>query len=216
MTQLFHRSANTLSRVSIFGAAFMAAGALGLLFLFARSPYETGVGVPIPQPVMFSHAHHVGSEGFDCRYCHISVEESSFAGMPSTATCMNCHNQIWPDSPALAVVRESFETGQPIVWNKVNDLPDFAYFDHSAHVLNGFGCETCHGSVDQMPQVYKAGPMLMEWCLDCHRAPERYIRPREAVFAMGWQPSEPQSVLGPRLVHEYGVAPSLSCSTCHR
>jgi hypothetical protein len=215
MSQLFHRSANTLSRVSIFGAAFVAAGLLGVVGLLERSPYVTGVGQPIAQPVPFSHAHHVGDEGFDCRYCHATVESSAFAGLPSTATCMNCHSQIWAASPALAPVRESFRTGEPIVWNRVYDLPDFAFFNHSVHVTAGFGCETCHGRVDQMPLTWKATSLHMEWCLDCHRHPERYIRPREAVFVMGYQPAEPQSRLGPRLVAEHGVAGPTGCSHCH-
>ena len=216
MSQLFHRSANTLSRVSLFGAAFMAVGVIGLIGLVERSPYATGVGQPIEQPVQFSHEHHVGDEGFDCRYCHTTVENTAFAGLPTTAICMNCHTQIWANSPALAPVRESFETGQPIAWNRVNELPDFAYFNHSVHVAGGFGCETCHGRVDRMPLTWKAESLNMEWCLECHRHPERYIRPREAVFAMGWQPDEPQSTLGPRLVQEYGVQGPTGCSYCHR
>jgi hypothetical protein len=216
MSQLFHRSANTISRVSIYGAAFAAVSSLMVVVTLARSPYETNVGYPVQQPIQFSHRHHVGDEGLDCRYCHVTVEESPFAGYPSTAICMNCHVQIWADSPELEPVRESFRLEQPIVWQKVNDLPDFTYFDHATHVRNGFGCETCHGRVDQMPLVWKAQTLQMEWCLECHRAPERYIRPREAVFRMGWQPSEPQSALGPRLVALYGVERKTSCSTCHR
>jgi hypothetical protein len=216
MSQLFHRSANTLSRVSLFGAAFIAAGLLGVVGLLERSPYVTGVGQPIEQPVQFSHEHHVGEEGLDCRYCHTTVENAAFAGYPTTAVCMNCHTQIWANSPALEPVRQSFQTGEPIAWNRVYELPDFAYFNHSAHVTAGFGCETCHGRVDQMPLTWKASSLHMEWCLACHRHPERYIRPREAVVAMGYQPAEPQSSLGPRLVAEYGVDPSTSCSTCHR
>jgi hypothetical protein len=215
MSQLFHRSANTLSRVSIFGAAFIAAGLLGVVGLLERSPYATGVGQPIPQPVQFSHEHHVGDEGIDCRYCHTTVEYAAFAGYPTTAICMNCHTQIWADSPALAPVRESWETGEPIAWNRVYELPDFAYFNHSAHVTAGFGCETCHGRIDQMPLTWKASSLHMQWCLDCHRHPERYIRPREAVFVMGYQPAEPQSSLGLRLVQEYGVFGPTGCSNCH-
>jgi hypothetical protein len=214
--QIFHRSANTLSRVSIFGALFFATGLFTVLGILFRSPYETGVGVPIQQPVPFSHKHHVGDEGFDCRYCHTSVEDSAFAGIPSTAICMNCHSQIWAQSPALALVRESFETGAPIAWNRVNDLPDFAYFDHSLHIQKGFGCETCHGRVDQMPLLWKANSLQMEWCLDCHRHPERFVRPRESVFEMGWHPTGSQGTLGPRLVSEYHIEIKTSCSTCHR
>jgi hypothetical protein len=216
MSQLFHRSTNTFSRVSLFGAAFIVAGLLAAAGFVARSPYETGVGVPIEQPVPFSHKHHVGDDGIDCRYCHTSVETSAYAGYPATGICMNCHTQIWAQSPALTPVRESFLSGRPIVWNRVYDLPDFVYFDHSVHVQKGFGCETCHGRVDQMPVLAKAATLQMDWCLDCHRHPERYIRPREAVLEMGWQPSEPQGVLGPRLVRDYAVQSKTSCSTCHR
>ncbi len=216
MPQIFHRSANTLSRVSIFGALFFVAGVLTALGIFFRSPYETGVGVAIQQPVQFSHKHHVGDEGIDCRYCHTSVEDSSFAGMPSTAICMNCHSQIWAQSPALARVRESFQTGVPLAWNRVNDLPDFVYFNHSIHIQKGIGCETCHGRADQMPLTWKASTLQMEWCLNCHRHPDRFVRPRENVFDMGWQPTELQATLGPRLVGEYQIEIKTSCSTCHR
>lgn len=216
MTQLFHRSANSFARASLYGALVAALGAVWAVGTLARSPYETGVGYPVQQPVPFSHQQHVGNEGFDCRYCHTSVEVSPFAGFPPTATCMNCHSQIWADSPALEPVRASFQSGQPILWQRVNDLPDFAYFDHSAHVQSGFGCETCHGRVDQMPLTWKTASLQMAWCLECHRAPERQIRPREAVFTLGYQPAEPQYTLGPRLVAEYGVEVLTSCSTCHR
>ena len=216
MPQIFHRSTNTLSRVTIFGSVFFVALGLVVLALLFRSPYETSVGVPIAQPVQFSHKHHVGDEGFDCRYCHTSVEDSSYAGIPPTSTCMNCHSQIWAQAAALAPVRKSWETGVPIAWNKVNDLPDFAYFNHSIHVQKGFGCETCHGKVDESPLMAKAQSLHMEWCLECHRHPERYVRPREAVFQLGYQPAEPQAVLGPKLVREYAIESKTSCSTCHR
>jgi hypothetical protein len=195
---------------------FFAAGLFAVLGILFRSPYETGVGVPIEQPVPFSHKHHVGDEGFDCRYCHTSVEESAFAGIPSTSICMNCHSQIWAQSQALAPIRESFQTGEPIAWNRVNDLPDFTYFNHSIHVQKGVGCETCHGRVDQMPLMWKASSLQMEWCLNCHRHPEQYVRPRENVYQMGWQPGEAQQTLGLRLVSEYQIETKTSCSTCHR
>jgi hypothetical protein len=186
--QIFHRSTNTLSRVSIFGAVFVLAG-LGWLFLtLARSPYMTQAQVARSQPVPFSHAHHVGGMGIDCRYCHTSVEDASFAGIPPTQTCMNCHSQIWADSPTLEPVRESFRSDEPIRWTRVHDLPHFVYFDHSVHVAKGIGCESCHGRVDQMPLMWRENSLQMEWCLDCHRHPDANIRPREAVFAMGWQP----------------------------
>jgi len=197
-----------------------------------RSPYTTYAGVARPQPVPFSHQHHVGGLGIDCRYCHTSVEVSSFAGIPPTKTCMNCHSQIWSNAPLLEPVRESFRSGQSLVWTRVNDLPDFVYFNHSIHIAKGVGCNTCHGPVDRMPLMYNQASLQMEWCLDCHRAPEKYLRPREQVFNMRYeQPSafKPASLdgktyneqisLGKALLSKYklrSVQDITSCSTCHR
>ncbi len=215
MAQLFHRSTNTLSKASIFGAVFIIAGLIWLFAILDRSSYSTGQGVILAQPVPFSHDHHTAALGIDCRYCHTSVEESSFAGVPPTATCMNCHKLIWADSPMLQPVRESLRSGQPIRWTRVYDLPDFVYFNHAIHVAKGVGCATCHGRVDRMPLLARAQPLQMEWCLQCHRQPERFVRPREAVADMAWQ-AEDQEALGARLVAEYDIRPSTSCSTCHR
>jgi len=179
----------------------------------------TGVGVARRQPVPFSHKHHVGDDGIDCRYCHTSVEESAFAGIPPTKTCMNCHTQIWADSPMLEPVRESWRTGRSLEWVRVHKLADFVYFNHSIHVNKGVGCSTCHGRVDQMPLIAKANSLYMEWCLECHRAPERFVRPREYVFSMEYQPPEDQLSLGRKLVKEYRIQSTAyltSCSTCHR
>jgi hypothetical protein len=216
MSQIFHHSTNTLSKFSIFGAVFVVAGGIWLLMAINRSPYVTGAGIAREQPVPFSHAHHVGGIGIDCRYCHTGVETSPFAGIPPTATCMNCHSQLWADSPTLEPVRASFRDDSPIPWVRVHDLPDFAYFDHSAHVNQGVGCSSCHGRVDQMPLMWQESTLQMEWCLGCHREPERHLRPREAVFDAAYEPPEDQLELGLRLVAEYGVKPRLSCSTCHR
>jgi len=215
MPQLFHRSTNTIARVSLFGAVFFL---LGLGWVFAtldRSSYNTREGVTREQPVPFSHDHHVAALGIDCRYCHTSVETSAFAGIPPTATCINCHTLIWNDSPMLEPVRESFARGEPLRWTRVNDLPDFVYFDHSIHVAKGVGCVTCHGRVDQMPLMMQATSLQMEWCLACHRDPERFVRPRDTVFEMGWT-AEDQEGLGRQLVDEHDVRPRTSCSTCHR
>ena len=217
--QIFHRSTNTISRVSIFGAVFFLALLLWLFDALNRSPYTTRQGVTRVQPVQFSHAHHAGAIGIDCRYCHTSVEKAAFAGIPPTKTCMNCHSQIWAQSPYLEPVRESFRTNQSIEWTLVHDLPDFVYFNHSIHVNKGIGCETCHGRVDQMPLVRQAARLQMAWCLECHRHPERFIRPREEVFTMGYVPAADQAVLGPQLVRKYELrsrAVLESCSTCHR
>ena len=219
MPQLFHRSTNVLARVSIFGAVFILAGLGAVLWTFAFSSWVTMVNVPRTQPVPFSHKHHVGDDGIDCRYCHTSVETSAFAGIPPTKTCMNCHSQIWAESPLLEPVRASFRTGQSLEWVRVNNLPGFVYFNHSIHIHKGVGCVTCHGQVDQMPLTWRANTLYMDWCLECHRAPERFIRPREYVFSMDWQPTEDQLAMGRRLVKEYKVRSVrllTSCSTCHR
>ena len=219
MPQVFHRSTNTISWFSI----ALAAIAVGVFFFAAeqlqRSPYTSWRGVARTQPVPFSHQHHVGGLGIDCRYCHTSVETSNFAGIPPTATCMNCHKQIWADSVYLEPVRASFRTGKPIEWIRVHDLPDYAYFNHSIHVNKGVGCSTCHGRVDTMPLTYQVESLQMEWCLTCHRAPERFVRPREKVFSMDWQPPANQIEEGRKLVKQYHIAnPGVitSCSTCHR
>jgi Cytochrome c7 and related cytochrome c len=230
--QIFHRSTNTISRATLFGAVFLIAFVLWACIQFQRSPYVTYAKVARPQPVPFSHQHHVGGLGIDCRYCHTSVEKASFAGIPPTKTCMNCHSQIWLGAPLLEPVRESFRTGKSLIWTRVNDLPDFVYFDHSIHINKGVGCNTCHGPVDRMPLMFNYASLQMEWCLDCHRDPAKYLRPRDQVFNMRYQvpsSSEPlvldgkrytdQISLGLDLVKKYNlrtVADITSCSTCHR
>ncbi len=216
MAQIFHPSTNTISKVSIFGAVFFAGGLLFVINGVNRSSYVTQVGVARDQPVPFSHKHHVGGLGIDCRYCHTSVETSAFAGLPATEVCMSCHSQIWADSPMLEPVRASFRSGRSIEWVRVHDLPDFAYFNHSIHLRKGVGCVSCHGRVDQMPLMWRENTLHMEWCLDCHRAPEKYVRPRDQVFNMSWQPAEPQAALGARLVKEYNIQKKLDCWVCHR
>ena len=214
--QVFHPSTNTIARVSIYGAVFFIAGLLWLLNVFNRSSYMTEVGVPIDQPVPFSHKHHVSGIGVDCRYCHTSVEDSAFAGMPATETCMSCHSQIWADSPMLEPVRASFRTGQPLQWTRVHDVPNFVYFDHSIHLSKGIGCASCHGRVDQMPLMWKQNTLNMEWCLECHRQPEQYVRPREEVFNMQYEAPADQAALGAKLVKEYKIQKLTDCWTCHR
>ena len=230
--QIFHRSTNTISRATIFGAVFVVAALFWVAAAVQRSPYVTYAGVARPQPAPFSHQHHVAGLGIDCRYCHTSVETSSFAGIPPTKTCMNCHSQIWTNAQMLEPVRESYRSGKSLVWNRVNDLPDFVYFNHSIHINKGVGCNTCHGPVDRMPLMYNYASLQMEWCLDCHRAPEKYLRPREQVFNMRYEePSSSQPVvvdgkpytdqlaLGMDLVKKYKlrtVNDITSCSTCHR
>jgi hypothetical protein len=216
MAQIFHPSTNTISKVTIFGGIFLVV-VLALFFAaINRSSYITEVGVARAQPVPFSHKHHVGDDGIDCRYCHTSVEGAAFAGIPSTKICMNCHSQIWSESPTLAPVRESFRTGQSIEWTRVHNLPKFVYFDHSIHVKKGVGCTTCHGAVDRMPLMWRENSLYMEWCLECHREPERFVRPRQFVFSVSWQPPPDQVKLGRELIEEYKIQRLTSCSVCHR
>jgi hypothetical protein len=214
--QIFHHSTNTLAKVSIFGALFAAGLGLWLVLEINRSPYVTNAGVARIQPVQFSHQHHVGGLGLDCRYCHTSVETAAVAGIPPTKTCMNCHSQIWSTSPELEPVRESFRTGKSLEWIRVHDLPEFAYFNHSAHVNKGVGCTTCHGRVDRMPLVWQEKSLQMEWCLECHRAPEKFVRPQSEVFNAAYEPPADQIEQGRKLVQEYGLKPRTSCSACHR
>jgi len=216
LSQIFHPSTNTISRVTIFGPLFIVAGLLWVAAAVQRSPYTTQAGVPREQPVPFSHKHHVGGIGIDCRYCHTSVEESAFAGVPPTATCMTCHSRLWSDSPTLEPVRESFRTDRSIAWTRVHRLAGFVYFDHSVHVAKGVACMTCHGPVDRMSLVFKNASLQMEWCLDCHRHPEDFVGPRERVFSMDWQPPAERVALGRNLVKQYKIHTRTDCSTCHR
>jgi hypothetical protein len=216
MAQIFHRSFNVISRVTIFGAVFILAGLTWAGARYSRSDYVTGVGDARAQPVPFSHQHHVSGLGIDCRYCHTSVETSAFAGIPPTRTCMNCHQQIWANSPMLEPVRASLRTDRSITWNRIHNLADFAYFDHSIHIKKGVGCSTCHGPVHQMPLTWQHASLHMEWCLDCHRHPEKNVRPRSEIFNMEWKPPPDQWEQGAKLVKEYGIKKRTDCSTCHR
>jgi hypothetical protein len=218
MPQIFHPSTNTLARLTIFGGAFAALGLLVLTYMVERSPYQTQVGVIKEQPVPFSHEHHVRGLGIDCRYCHTSVETSSAASVPPTYTCMSCHSQIWTESPTLAPVRESLKTGKPLAWARIHDLPDFVYFHHGIHVQKGVGCVECHGRMDQMPLTWKDKPLTMEWCLECHRHPERHVRPKDDVFNMDWKPEGDRVAQGKKLIEDYHVPTDrlTNCSVCHR
>jgi hypothetical protein len=219
MAQLFSPRANIHSRVIIVGVVVLVCGAGWATSTIYWSPYTTYVGVPFDQPVPFSHKHHVGDDGIDCRYCHTSVETSAFAGLPSTQTCMTCHSQIFSDAPVLASVRQSLSTSTPLKWNRVHDLPGYVYFDHSIHIAKGIGCSTCHGRVDQMPLTRKTQTLYMKWCLDCHREPQKYIRPPDKIFDVAWQPPPNQQVEGEKLVAEYQVDTTghlTNCGTCHR
>ena len=219
MSQVFPRNANAVARMSLAGVLTLALVGGWIVFSLMRSSWATRQNEFVEQPIQFSHAHHAGGMGIDCRYCHTSVENSSFAGIPPTRTCMNCHAQIWSTAPILEPVRASFRDNRNLTWIRVNDLPDFVYFNHQIHVRQGVGCVTCHGRVDQMALTYQAAPLLMEWCLDCHRTPEKYLRPRDQVFNMAYEPPADQIALGTRLKQEYGISSRehmTSCSVCHR
>jgi len=183
MPQLFSRAADAWMRMVLLSIVGVSVVAVAVLLTVVRSPYITGQNVTVRQPVPFSHQHHVADAGIDCRYCHTTVEVSPSAGLPSTEICMKCHRALWTDAPMLSAVRASWRTGQPLKWNKVHDLPDFTYFNHSLHVRHGIGCYSCHGRTDEMALVRQAAPMTMQWCLECHRNPAEHVRPRSLVYA---------------------------------
>lgn len=218
MPQLFGPAANTVARASIIGVLALLIAGAGFGYHFSHSPYVTEVGIARAQPVPYSHAQHAGGLGLDCRYCHSTVETSNSASVPPTETCMGCHSQVAKDSPWLEAVRASQETGEPLAWVRVHDLADYVYFNHAIHVRQGVGCEICHGRIDQMAVVAKAESLQMAWCLECHRDPAAFLRPRDAVTVMSYQPPVDQSVLGPQLVAEYGIETARldDCSVCHR
>ncbi|MGI8639076.1 MAG: cytochrome c3 family protein [Pyrinomonadaceae bacterium] len=219
MAQIFHRGANNVAKISIVVAILLGGVAFFVYTQIARSSYLTGIYIERQQPVQFSHKHHVGDDGIDCRYCHTSVETSYSAGIPPTQTCMNCHSQIWADSPYLEPVRESYRTNKPIEWERVHDLPEYAYFNHSIHVAKGVGCSTCHGQIDNMPAVYQENTLQMEWCLSCHREPEKYIRPKSEIYNMQWDESDLSAEERNQLKADYKIRSKemlTSCSTCHR
>jgi hypothetical protein len=217
MAQIFHSSSNSVAKVSIAFALFTLCGIVWAAYRLNAGSFTTRVRVARDQPIPFSHKHHVGDDGIDCRYCHTSVETSSFAGLPPTETCMSCHSQLWTDAEMLEPVRSSYRTGQSIEWTRVHDLPDYVYFNHSIHINKGIGCSTCHGRVDQMPLMYKVNTLFMQWCVDCHRHPERQVRPREEVFNITYEtPAPNQDEIGPKLVALYKIQSLTDCVTCHR
>ncbi|HRV93039.1 MAG TPA: cytochrome c3 family protein [Anaerolineae bacterium] len=222
MNQIFHPSANVIAKASI-GVLIVLVGVLSVfLYFFVRSSWMTGVNISEPQPVPFSHLHHVRQVGLDCRYCHTSVEEAASANIPPTETCMTCHSQIWTDAPMLEPVRVSWRDNVSLEWERLHDLADFVYFNHSIHVNKGIGCETCHGRVDNMALPMKVNTLQMEWCLECHRNPAKYIRPTDEVFTMGYAETVPAGhdplVEGHELVAQYGIEVGRldNCSICHR
>lgn len=218
MPQLFTKSADTILRASIVLLVLMVCALAGALSMIARSPYMTGQYVTTAQQIPFSHQHHVADLGIDCRYCHQSVEFASRAGVPATQLCMNCHRILFNESDMLAPVLASWREERPLQWNRVYDLPDYVYFNHSIHVHKGIACYECHGRVDRMPLMTQVAPLTMQWCLDCHRNPQTHIRPRTLVF-------EPRPLeelvpdvesLQQRLADEYDLKVRTDCYTCHR
>ena len=216
MPQIFDRSSNALARASLVLTGLIVI-ALGVtLDQLQRSPWVTRQGQRADQPIPFSHEHHVMGLGLQCQYCHTTVEVSSYAGIPPTRTCMNCHSQIWTDAQLLQPVRQSWVTGQSIPWIRVHDLPDFVYFNHAIHVNKGIGCATCHGRVDEMPLMYAQNTLQMEWCLNCHRDPAKNLRPTSEIYNMAWKgPSEDHPVWCSALPDKTGVptAQLVNCVT---
>lgn len=220
MGQIFHRGANNVAKASIIVAIVFGGVAFYAYTQIARSSYFTNQGLERPQPVQFSHRHHVGDDGIDCRYCHTSVETAASAGLPPTQTCMNCHSQLWADSPYLEPVRASFRDNKPLQWTRVHDLPGFVYFNHSIHVAKGVGCASCHGDVANMPSVYQENTLQMEWCLACHRDPVPNIRPESEIFNTSWNKDditpEQEKEVAAKVAKLRGKDFMTSCSTCHR
>jgi hypothetical protein len=216
MAQIFRPSHNTIARASIVVGLAVVLGGVGLAYLFAGSPYQTGDNIIREQPVAFSHQHHVAGLGIDCRYCHTSVETSASAGIPPTYTCMSCHSQIWNQAPMLAPVRASLEQNTPIEWTRLHQLPDYAYFHHGIHIQKGIGCVECHGRVDKMPLMWKAESMTMSWCVDCHRHPEERMRKPTDVFVMDSPRLPVEEGLELLKSHNIPIDRLTNCSVCHR
>ena len=219
MAQLFHPGLNTIGRsIPLIVILLLGIGTF-VGWRWERSSWTTSQGRFVDQPVPFSHSHHVRGLGIDCRFCHTGVETSSYAGLPPTKTCMTCHSQIWRDAPMLEPVRTSWSGHTPIRWNRVHNLPGYVFFNHSAHIQNGVGCSSCHGNVALMPLMYQAASLQMDWCLNCHRNPEKFLRPRDQIFNTAYQPPADQLALGAKLVKDYQIlSPRMmqSCSLCHR
>ena len=217
MPAAFRPAANLIAKLAVGGLMGLVIVVVALVYGIPYMDYNTWRNLTRPQPVPFSHKHHVSGLGLDCRYCHTEVEASSTAGLPPAETCMTCHSQVWADAPALAPERQSFASGEPLAWNRINQLPDYVFFDHSIHVVKGIGCTTCHGPIGNMPLVRKVNTLYMGWCLECHRDPAPYLRPRAAVFDPHWQRS-PGTPSGQQLMARYDIHPEAltDCSVCHR
>lgn len=217
MANIFPKWSNKVPRNVVIALLLIGTALTGGVTYYGTAKY-TRVGYAPIQPVAYDHSLHVDQLGLDCRYCHTFVDRSEHANVPDSATCMNCHNQVLPDSPKLAPVRESFRTGEPVPWVRIHKLPDYVYFNHAVHVNRGISCVECHGQINQMPVVEHAKPLTMTFCLDCHRNPEERIRPLDKVYDLNWKPANAQAQLqqGEKFVHDWKVNPPESCSGCHR
>jgi hypothetical protein len=216
MRPLFPTWSDTLFRLCLALAVIGLAGIPISMILWVRTPYVTKEDDPVDQPVAFDHRHHVRDDGIGCLYCHYEAERSKYAGAPPTSVCMNCHSQIWQEAARLAPVRASFFEDEPLHWQRVDQLPQFVYFDHSAHVSHGVGCVECHGRVDLMGQVYATEPLTMAWCLGCHRDPDPHLRPQSEIANMEWEPHESRRALGSEIRRRLHINPAVSCTGCHR
>ncbi len=226
MAQLFSKSTDTVYRTAIVGGVLLVSVEGYAMFVIARSPYMTNQNVTVEQPVPFSHQHHVADIGIDCRYCHQTVETSPRAGVPATQVCMNCHRKLWNQTDMLAPVRASLRDNKPLHWNRVHDLPDYVYFNHSIHIHKGIGCYECHGRVGEMALIRRDQPLTMQWCLDCHRDPKQHVRPRSLVFNpkpleelvdfTDSKKGESLADLRAKLADEYELKSRTDCYTCHR
>lgn len=217
MTAIFPPYANLIGRAVLLGFTLLAVAAIAWWWLAPRTDWARKVGFSVTQPVPFSHQHHVAGLGIDCRFCHASVEVSANAGLPPTWTCMTCHSQIWTNAKMLAPVRESLADGKPLVWGRVNNLPDYVYFNHSIHIAKGVGCSSCHGPVDEMPLSYKAKSLTMEFCLDCHRDPGPRLRPESEIYNTRWHRTADTPSPEALAVHYKVPDRNLTdCSICHR
>jgi hypothetical protein len=216
LAQPFGKNSNWISRTLLLGIIGLALASWAVASIVDQSNYVTGVGYFREQPIPFSHQHHVSELKIDCRYCHTQVETGAYAALPPVEICMTCHAQIWNMTPTLKLVRDSYDSNKPILWSKVTQIPHFAYFDHSIHVSKGIGCFSCHGDVSTMPLTALAHPIQMQFCVDCHRHPEKYVRPRAEVFNLHYVPTISQEELGAQLVRAYHIKSKTDCYTCHR
>ena len=215
MAQIFKKSANLWPLFFVVAVVIIGTGSVGFIWYYG-SPKYIDVGYRPVQPVEYSHKLHAGDLGIDCRYCHTSVEVSAKALVPPTETCMNCHTLIGTDKPKLEPVRASWAENKSIEWVRVHDLPDYAFFNHSAHINVGIGCESCHGNVAAEERIEQKKPLSMGWCLDCHRAPEKYIRPLDEVTVMNWKPAADHAEFAKKVIEEKNITPPTDCSGCHR